>query len=201
MTKGEATRTMVLERAATLFNQKGYFATSLSDIMSATGLEKGGIYNHFANKDALALAAFDFVVQRMRLAFAAVIRSNHNAVERIRSIVAIFTTIPQGFPVPGGCPVMNTAIESDNAHPALRDKARAVMREWQTFIRKVIATGVRSGELPGSLDPEHLASFLIAALEGAVMLSSLYDDPAHMDRTADHLRRYIDELALTARRS
>lgn len=47
MSKGEQTRAMILEQTALLFSRKGYFGSSLSDIMEATGLEKGGIYNHF----------------------------------------------------------------------------------------------------------------------------------------------------------
>jgi len=60
MSKGTQTRTMILERSAPLFNQQGFFGASLSDIMHATGLEKGGIYNHFASKEQLALEAFDY---------------------------------------------------------------------------------------------------------------------------------------------
>src|SRR6266567_3509308 len=74
MSKGEQTKERILERAAQLFNQQGYFGSSLSDIMHETGLEKGGIYNHFASKEQLALEAFDYAIglleQRMRLALA-----------------------------------------------------------------------------------------------------------------------------------
>ena len=58
-TKGERTREGIVAAAAPLFNQRGYAASSMSDVMAATGLEKGGIYRHFESKDELALAAFD----------------------------------------------------------------------------------------------------------------------------------------------
>src|SRR6266480_5374711 len=83
MSKGEQTREMILERTAQLFSRQGYFGSSLSDIMHETGLEKGGIYNHFESKEELALEAFDFAVelvsQRMRLALAGKI----NAIDRL----------------------------------------------------------------------------------------------------------------------
>ena len=60
MSKGEQTREMILARAAQLFSQRGYFGSSLADLMQATGLEKGGIYNHFSSKEQLALEAFDY---------------------------------------------------------------------------------------------------------------------------------------------
>ena len=59
MSKGEQTRERILARSAQLFNRQGYSGSSLSDIMRETGLEKGGIYNHFSSKEQLALEAFD----------------------------------------------------------------------------------------------------------------------------------------------
>src|SRR5215813_8035692 len=60
MRKGEATRREIIEKAAPIFNQKGFEGASLSDLMAATGLEKGGIYRHFESKEELAAEAFDY---------------------------------------------------------------------------------------------------------------------------------------------
>jgi TetR/AcrR family transcriptional regulator, transcriptional repressor for nem operon len=69
MRKGELTRERIVRRTAPLFNQQGYFGASLADIMRATGLEKGGIYNHFGSKEALALEAFDYAVDAVEQRF------------------------------------------------------------------------------------------------------------------------------------
>ena len=53
------TKQLIIEKALPIFNQKGYNATSISDITSATGITKGAIYGNFKNKDDVALAAFD----------------------------------------------------------------------------------------------------------------------------------------------
>ena len=60
VTKGQQTRREIVEKAAPLFNKKGYECTSLSDLMHATGLKEGGIYRHFSSKEELATAAFDY---------------------------------------------------------------------------------------------------------------------------------------------
>src|SRR6266487_2891191 len=82
MSKGEQTRERILARSAQLFNRQGYFGASLADIMRETGLEKGGIYNHFSSKEQLALESFDYayglVQQRVRQALAGKL----NAIER-----------------------------------------------------------------------------------------------------------------------
>ena len=58
-TKGAATRQRIVELAAPVFNQRGYVGASMRDLVDATGLEKGGIYNHFGSKEQLALEAYD----------------------------------------------------------------------------------------------------------------------------------------------
>jgi AcrR family transcriptional regulator len=58
--KGEQTRQEIIRRAAPIFNQRGYDGAALSDLMRATGLEKGGIYRHFGSKQELAGDAFDY---------------------------------------------------------------------------------------------------------------------------------------------
>src|SRR6516165_614441 len=60
MRKGEHTRQEIIREAAPIFNRRGYDGAALSDLMKATGLEKGGIYRHFDSKEALAAEAFDY---------------------------------------------------------------------------------------------------------------------------------------------
>src|SRR5260221_531647 len=60
MRKGEQTRQEIIRKAAPIFNQRGYDGAALSDLMRATGLEKGGIYRHFESKEQLAAEAFDY---------------------------------------------------------------------------------------------------------------------------------------------
>jgi TetR/AcrR family transcriptional repressor of nem operon len=194
LTKGEQTREMILQRSAQVFNRKGYFGTSLSDIMQATGLEKGGIYNYFHSKEDLALQAFDYVLDRMREEFATAIKGKFKAIDRLQAIMDVFRKIPNGFPIEGGCPVLNTTVEADYAHPKLRQRARQAMQEWHDFIHRIVERGIERGELRTTTDPDAIASLLIASLEGAVALSILYDDPLPMNRVVDHLNHYLASL-------
>ena len=192
MTKGDETRQMILHRAAEVFNRKGYSGASLADIMAATGLEKGGIYNHFGSKDDLALEAFDYAVDLMRLEFQNALKDKRDAIDRLRAIVGVYRAIPDGMPVAGGCPVLNTAVESDDTNPVLRDHARRAMDEWREFIRRVVAKGIERGQVRPEVDGDSLATLMIAALEGAIMLSKLYDDTTHMNRAVAYLEDYIE---------
>ena len=192
MSKGEQTREMILARAAQLFSRQGYFGSSLSDIMHETGLEKGGIYNHFASKEQLALEAFDYAVdqvsQRTRLALAGKV----NAIDRLLAIITVFQGLIEDPPLVGGCPILNTAIEADDAQPALRDRARNAMDNWRTTIHRIVQKGIARQEIRPEVDADVLATLLIATLEGAIMLSKLYGDMVHMHRAVDHLTSYIN---------
>ncbi|HEY6284672.1 MAG TPA: TetR/AcrR family transcriptional regulator [Ktedonobacteraceae bacterium] len=197
MSKGEQTRERILARSAQLFNRQGYFGASLADIMRETGLEKGGIYNHFTSKEQLALESFDYtyglVQQRVRHA----LTGKFNAIERLLAIVSVFQGIIEDPPVAGGCPILNTAIEADDANESLRDRARSAMDNWRTTIHRIVNKGIERQEIRPEVDADEVASILIATLEGAIMLSNLYKDPIYMQRAADHMERYIVTLRLS----
>ncbi len=197
MSKGSRTREMILERSAPLFNQQGYFGSSLSAIMDATGLEKGGIYNHFQSKEQLALEAFDYAFAKVQQRVQFLLTGKRHAVERLLAITAAFQELIEDPPIAGGCPVLNTAIEADDAHPVLRERARGAMNEWHSTIDRIITKGIERNELRPDVDIETVASVMISTLEGAVMLSKLYGDAVHMLRAVAHLRHYIEtELQL-----
>jgi len=192
MTKGDQTREMILHQAAQLFNRRGFFGSAMSDLMEETGLEKGGIYNHFKSKEDLALQAFDYAVDLIRQEFAKAIQNNKNSVDRLLATMGIFQREAEGYPLPGGCPVMNTAIEADDAHPVLRERALAALEEWHQFVRRTIQRGKEKGEVRPDLDTEQFSSVFISLLEGAIMQSKLYDNQRHMNRAVAYLTDYIE---------
>ena len=192
MSKGEQTKEMILARAAPLFNRQGFFGASLADIMRATGLEKGGIYNHFASKDDLALAAFDYAIGLVEKRFERALEGKRDAIERLHAIVSVFHDMIEDPPVAGGCPLLNTAIEADDAHPALRERARKAMDSWYGLTQRVVAKGIERKQIREQADADTVATIMIAALEGAIMMSKLYGDPTYIRRATDHLTWYIE---------
>jgi TetR/AcrR family transcriptional regulator, transcriptional repressor for nem operon len=194
MRKGERTRRRILERSAPVFNTKGFFGASMHDLVLASGLEKGGIYNHFSSKEQLALEAFDYVVEVMRGRFDAALEGKESALERLFAIVDVLGALAEDPPVQGGCPILNTAVESEGVHPALKERAAEAMSGWLRLVGREVKEGVKSGELSPGIDPRSVASVVVAALEGAVMLSRLEDDPEHMRRVVGHLKDHLRSL-------
>jgi len=90
MRKGAETRERIVARAAEVFNVYGYAGTAISDVMAATGLEKGGIYRHFASKEELALAAFDYAAARVRQRFTEGLAGQAHAADVLIGFLAVF---------------------------------------------------------------------------------------------------------------
>jgi TetR/AcrR family transcriptional repressor of nem operon len=198
MSKGEQTRRRIVARAAPVFNTHGYSGTSMAELTKATGLEKGGIYNHFASKEALALAAFDYAVQVMSERIAAALEGSEGAVARLRALVAMFADYIDNPPVAGGCPILNTAVEADDTEPALRARAQAAMTDLQKLIGSTVKRGVMAGELRSDVEPRRVAVVVTALLEGAIMIGRLYQDSRMMSYAVDHLNAHIDSLIAPA---
>lgn len=194
MRDGAQTRENILRQAAALFNRQGFAGASMSDIMQATGLQKGGIYRHFESKEALALEAFDYAVGQMAARFTASLEGREHAIDRLNGIVDVFARLHDDPPVPGGCPMMNTAVQTDDAEsPALRDRARTAMDGLRTLIRQTVRKGIARGEVRADVDGDALATLMISTLEGGVAISRLYNDGVHARRAADAIRTYLDE--------
>jgi TetR/AcrR family transcriptional regulator, transcriptional repressor for nem operon len=194
MSKGEETRERVVAQAAALFNTRGYAGTAISDIMEATGLEKGGIYRHFAGKEQLALAAFDYAAGQVRRRFAEGLADQAHAADILVAFLAVFRGYASHPPLQGGCPVLNTAVESDDTNPLLRERARSVVEEWRTMIQATVQAGIARGEIRPEVDGTRLAMLLIATMEGAVMLTQLLGDPAPLEQAYAHLRQHIESV-------
>lgn len=194
MSKAEETKARIIQQAADLFNQQGYAGSSMSDIMTATGLKKGGIYNHFASKDELAIAAFDFAFEQVGRRYIQAMKGKRGAIARLKAILHTFVTAPDEVALKGGCPLLNTAIESDDTHPALRERTQQAMYRWRRMIHTTVQSGINAGELQPAVNPDTVATILIATLEGALMMTKLYGDRIHLQRAQEHLQQYVDSL-------
>lgn len=171
MSKGELTRQRIIAEAAPIFNQRGYAGCSMQDIMEATGLEKGGLYRHFSSKEELAAEAFRYALSNSVRLKAQRLGEIDNAVEQLRYTVKRFVETPAN--TPGGCPLMNTAIDADDGNPALRDLARKGIQDWRARLSRIIETGIKAKEIRSATEPRRIANTLIATLEGALMISRL----------------------------
>jgi len=194
MNKAERTRRLIVERTAPIFNVKGYAGTSLADMTEATGLTKGSVYGNFANKEEVALAAFEHNWQRTQGAVRGAMDRCRTSREKLLALAGVYENLPPDFPE-GGCPLLNTAVEADDTHPALREKAAEAFRGWKKSIVTVIEAGIAAREFRAGIDAEQTAVTLIAMIEGAIMISRLTGNARYRKTVMPAVEKIISGLS------
>lgn len=188
--KGQQSKALIVGKASALFNRQGYLSSSIADVMRETGFQKGGIYNHFDSKEDLMMTSFSHAVNTMARSYQEALRGRHGSRERLLAIAAVFQQMAAGHLSPGGCPIMNAAIEADDAHPALKVQARRAMDALLQMVRRVVEDGQRVGEISAGVDSAYVAAVFIGTLEGALMLSKLYEDATPLTQAVHHLAAF-----------
>ena len=173
--KGDRTRERVLAAATRLFHERGYSATSINDVVAATGLKKGSLYFHFEGKDALALA----ILEKARADFLEFLDRSLSGGTPGESLRGFFQGVLEkqkrsGFV--GGCIFGNTALEMGDRDPRFADLIREVFAEWAAKLKVVIKEAQAAGEVRGDLPAESLARLVVSTLEGCIMMARVEKD-------------------------
>lgn len=191
------TKEHIVKKSAALFNTKGYNGCSLQDIMKATGLQKGGIYNHFKNKDEIAFQAFDYSFELVKNRFQDALTGCTTSHDKIMAIIEVFASFYDHPVTMGGCPIFNTAVDSSGIHPSLSEKARAAINHLKRYIEIKIDEGIESGEFKPGIKSEELSTLIIISLEGALIMARVNNDPGPVHTVVKHLKQLIDEKLLS----
>ena len=194
MRNSEATKENILKRSGVLFNTKGYKATSISNITDATGLTKGAIYRHFNNKQELETETLMHLSGIMFEKLRDRIKEQKNACDKLRAVFRFFESYIDSPPVKGGCPLMNAAVEADDAHPVLRKGAIKIMTSIRESLVTILTNGVTHKQLLSTIDIEMFATLIFASLEGAIMMSKLAGNNTDIKRTTAFLEKQLKEI-------
>ena len=189
VTKGERTRQKIVETAAVLFNQRGFTGCSMGDIVAASGLEKGTLYGHFSTKEELAVLAFDHAWQETSDKRLRNIETVSNAVDKLRLHIDNYVKTPS---FPGGCPLLNFAVDADDGNLALRTRVRKALKGWEGLLAKIVEDGQSAGEINPEIDPHSVANLVISILEGATVVTRINKRSAALNDAQRHLSLYLD---------
>lgn len=196
MKKGELTRRNIILKSATIFNQKGYMTTTMSDIIQETNIQKGGIYRHFTDKEQLMVESFHFSTEIMRNHLMTSVLQHEHTTDKLIAFVEAFLQLSEGEPMVGGCPIFNAAIEMDDLEgnsllPSINE-AMDMMIKW---LVKIIEDGIRHEELKQSLQPYDTAIYIVSTLEGGLVLDRLKKDGQLTKIIISNLKQYISMIA------
>jgi len=189
MNKGEETRQRIIAAAAPIFNKQGYAGCALSDIMAATGLEKGGVYRHFESKEEIADEAFDYAWTISMALRRQGMEEIPNHVDRLKKHIAAFVSRST---IPGGCPLLNTGVDSDNGNPILRERVQKALRGWEKMLRTTLTEGIAAGTVREDVDADKVARLIISGLEGGMLVSRIEKNDQALRYAMEHLDSYLE---------
>ena len=194
MSKAEKTKAFIIEKTAPIFNRKGYAGTSINDMTDATGLTRGSIYGNFANKDEVALAAFDFNLSKINTIFKAELARQDTTKDKLLVFVHVYVNfLSHPFPS-GGCPILNTATEADDTHPELKKKVMAGILRWKQTIVDLVEEGIAEKEIEESVNPEQIALTIIATIEGGLMIAQSTGKMNYLKLIVKSVEKLINDL-------
>lgn len=173
----------MIESAAVLTRERGVEATSLTDILAASGAPRGSIYHHFpGGKAQLIEEATEYAGDVITHALSKALE-NDDPVAGLQRFAARWRSILTGSDFRAGCTIVAAAVEG-NSNPAARRAAASAFFNWQTELAATLRRcGVHEGRSAS------LATVVVAAVEGGIIL-------ARAEGSIKPFEQVVDELVL-----
>jgi len=194
-TKGIQTRRKIITESLQLFSVKGYFNTSVSDILAVSGLTKGGLYGHFASKEDIWYAVYEEAVSIWKGIVFKGIRNNSDPLKRIEKFIENDMRDYLGTDVfEGGCFFLNMLVELSGQSASMSKQILRGFVRLSGLLRSWLQEADQKGMLRENLNLKEVSNFIIISLNGAAALYISSRDRNILDQTVQQLRFYIEQL-------
>jgi AcrR family transcriptional regulator len=167
-TKGTRTRRKIIEKSMQLFSVKGYYNTSIADILAAADLTKGGLYGHFASKEDIWYAVYEEAVGIWKGIVFKGIRNNSDPLRRIEKFIENDMLDYLGTDVfEGGCFFLNMLVELSGQSASMSKQILRGFVRLSGLLRSWLEEADQKGMLQENLDLKEVSNFIIISLNGA----------------------------------
>ncbi len=192
MRNGNLTKHKVITEALLVFHEKGYHSTSMQDIVHRCGVAKGNLYFHFTSKEDLAMKSLR---EGLKLygAYIAERTDKSSAKNEIISVIKAVVSYHSENGIHRGCLFGNMALELGNSHGAISSFLQKIFTRWQFYLSSLFMEAKTKGEIRSSLSAENFSLIVITQLEGAIMLSKLYNSIDLLSEAARLLISLLEE--------
>jgi len=193
--KGNRTREKIIEKSLQLFSVKGYFNTSVSDILDATGITKGGLYGHYRSKEDIWYAVYEKAVDIWRDIVLKNTREIDDPLLRIEKTIENDMRDYLGAEVfDGGCFFFNMLVELSGQSASMNRRILSGFVRFSKLLQRWLTEAEEKGLIKAGLDHREIADFIVISLNGAAPLYAASRDPKIWQQTITQLRYYIDQL-------
>lgn len=194
-TKGMQTRQDIITKSLQVFSVKGYFNTSVNDILAVTGLTKGGLYGHFRSKEDIWYAVYDRAVMIWRDIVLKDADKIADPLERIEKTIEKDMKNYLGADVfEGGCFFFNMLVELSGQSSSMAGSILKGFIKFSGLIRDWLKEADQKEMLKDGLDLDEIAHFIVISLNGAAPLYAATRDSRVWKQTISQLHYYINQL-------
>ena len=184
-------RLAILDAAARLISQHGYTHTSVDDVIEAAGLSgKSHFYHYFKSKEALGYEVLDRQFDRFAERGLAILREPMiEPLDRLALFIDTLVALQHEREARNGSPFGNLVGEMADAHEGFRQRLDVVFEQWAGQLQSLLWE--LRGQLRSGVDTARLSRFIIAALEGGMLMTRVKRDVTVMEGIGDDLKRFI----------
>jgi TetR/AcrR family transcriptional repressor of nem operon len=181
----EFDRDQVVDRAVDVFWRKGFEATSIRDLVEATGLNRGSLYNTFGDKAGLFEAALERYMAGAPSHHVVAAADSGPPRQVIGEFFARLVELGASDTEHRGCLMTNTAAELAARDKRVAAQVTEAMQGLEEALFRLIERGQETGEIAPWRDPRSLARFLVASAQGLRITAKLNRDRAALEAIAD----------------
>jgi AcrR family transcriptional regulator len=187
------TRERLIESARYLFWERGFAGTSMTDLLGHADVNSGSFYHFFESKEALLRAVLEGYLQALRpMVVDPAFAQTGEPVDRIFAILAGYRGRILQTNCKYGCPLGRLALEIDPENRPAHKLIAENFQGWIDAVRECVEE--MKDRLPKGTDRESLATYVLAVMEGGVMLSRSYGSVEPFDRAVRQLRQHFELL-------
>ena len=195
-------RDAVLDRAMNLFWKQGFEATSVQQLVEATGINRGSIYDTFGDKRALFIQALSRYADKSAMKRLEILNSTDKPLDGIRAFFdAIIAASGADETKRLGCLMTNCAIEMSVRDPEIGDMLRDRLAHVETAFHKLLKRARQGGDIPKTQNIKALARFLTSTIQGVRVLARAGSEPEMLRQIVDIAMNTLQQTMLDERQA
>ncbi len=181
-----------LHEAMLMFWRKGYDATSMSDLVGATGMAKPGLYATFGDKQAIYKKALEnYGAFRGRPLAAKLLSSKGQAKEALREFFFTVVNVMCEDNVPDGCFLADTLVKSENEEPEITELAKRMHEMRRQHFEDFLRNAQKNGNLDEKHDVVMLADYFVAQVLTITVLHKTGSDKETLHKFIDTVMKIL----------
>jgi TetR/AcrR family transcriptional repressor of nem operon len=189
----------IIHESLRQFSTKGFLSTSITDILEAVGTSKGGLYNHFKNKEALFFAALSEARKIWRQRNLEGLKELDRPMEKIKKLLENYRDryLADSENFPGGCIFVTLAVELNDQRPHLAREMNEGFLRFKGMLKRLMDQEKNAGNLKDEIDTQQVAELIFSGILGASVMYISDKSMVTLDRNIRSLTEYLDMIVKT----